>query len=47
MAKGLEKGKRENQIEVAKKLLENKIDIDIIIKTTGLTKEEIENIEEL
>ena len=47
MAKGLEKGERKKQIEVAKKLLENKIDIDIIIKTTGLTKEEIENIDEL
>lgn len=42
-----EKGERKKQIEVAKKLLENKIDIDIIIKTTGLTKEEIENIVEL
>ena len=42
-----EKGERKKQIEVAKKLLENKIDIDIIIKTTGLTKEEIENIDEL
>ena len=47
MEKGLEKGERKKQIEVAKKLLENKIDIDIIIKTTGLTKEEIENIDEL
>ena len=45
--KGLAKGERKKQIEVAKKLLENKIDIDIIIKTTGLTKEEIENIDEL
>lgn len=47
LAKGLAKGERKKQIEVAKKLLENKIDIDIIIKTTGLTKEEIENIDEL
>ena len=47
LAKGLAKGERKKQIEVAKKLLENKIDIDIIIKTTGLTREEIENIDEL
>ena len=30
--------------EIARKLKEEKIDIEIIIKTTGLTKEEIERL---
>ena len=37
---GLEKGK----IEIAKKMLKEKIDIETIIKCTGLTREEIENL---
>ena len=42
--KGIEKGKLNEKKEVAKKLLKQKIDVDIISKTTGLTKEEIKNI---
>ena len=34
-------GKSERNIEIAKKLLKNKVDISIIIDSTGLTKEEI------
>lgn len=30
--------------DIAKKLLDNNIDIDIIMSSTGLTKEEIENL---
>ena len=41
---GKREGKREANLETAKKLLDEKIDIDIIIKATGLTKEEILNI---
>ena len=41
---GIKEGKREANLETAKKLLDEKIDIDIIIKATGLTNEEILNI---
>ena len=41
---GLEKGAREKQIEIAKKLLKAKIGMEVIIETTGLTKEEIEKL---
>lgn len=45
---GIEQGKKEGikqqTIAIAKKLKEQNIDIDIIIKTTGLTKEEIEEL---
>ncbi len=36
-----EEGKAEEKIEVAKKMLEMGVDIEVIIKVTGLTKEEI------
>jgi predicted transposase/invertase (TIGR01784 family) len=42
--KGEIKGKIEGKIEVAKSLKLNGIDVDIIAKTTGLTKEEIERL---
>ena len=41
-----EKAKIEGKIEVAKNLLSNGIDIEIIIKSTGLSKEEIEKLKE-
>ena len=41
---GMEKGIKQQTIAIAKKLKEQNIDIDIIIKTTGLTKEEIEEL---
>ena len=40
--KGIEKGKKEEQVKIAKKLLEMKIPIEQIIDITKLTKEEIE-----
>ena len=46
--KGIEKGRKEgeqqNKKEIAKKMLVEKIDINTIIKITGLTKEEIEKL---
>ena len=42
--KGVIQGSRKEKCEIAKKLKENNIDIEIIIKCTGLTKEEIEEL---
>lgn len=39
-----EKGLKEGKIEIAKKMKEENIDINLIMKITGLTKEEIENL---
>ena len=39
--KGFEEGIEQRNIEIAKNLLESKIDLDIIIESTGLTKETI------
>ena len=44
MAAGIAKGKKESILETAKKLLKEKVDIDIISKCTGLTQEEINNL---
>lgn len=41
---GIKEGIKEQSIIIAKKMLEEKIDIEVIIKTTGLTKKEIENL---
>ncbi|MEN8123200.1 MAG: Rpn family recombination-promoting nuclease/putative transposase [Bacteroidota bacterium] len=42
--KGHEKGKIEGKIEVAKNLLKNNVSLEIIISSTGLTKDEIEKM---
>ena len=42
--KGIRKGTREKQLEVAKKMKEEKLPIELIIKITELTKEEIEKL---
>ncbi len=39
---GIKEGERKKQMEIAKNLLKNGIDIDVIIKSTGLSKEDIE-----
>lgn len=44
MEQGLEQGIKQSSIEIAKKLKKEKIDIQIIIKVTGLTKEQIKNL---
>ena len=41
---GIKEGKIKERNEIAKKLKEEGIDIKIIIKTTGLSKPEIENL---
>jgi predicted transposase/invertase (TIGR01784 family) len=41
-----EEGKIEGKIEVAKNLIKNNVSIEIIMSSTGLTKEEIENLKE-
>ena len=42
---GFDKGLKQGKIEIAKKLKENHVDIDIISKSTGLTVEEIQNLD--
>ena len=42
-AEGLEEGRAEEKAEIAKKMLEENIEIETISKLTGLTKEKIEN----
>ena len=43
---GKEIGKEENKIEIAKKMLEAKVDIEKISEFTGLTKEKVEKLKE-
>ena len=43
---GIKEGIKEQSISIAKKMLEKNLDIEIIIKTTGLTKEEIEKLKD-
>ena len=40
-----EDGKKEGKIEIAKKMLKEKMSIEMIMKLTKLTKEEIQNLE--
>ncbi len=44
LEKGLEKGLKEGIEQVAKELLNNGVNIEVILKTTGLTKEELEKL---
>ena len=44
MEKGLEAGRAEGRNELVKKMLEKKMDINLISELTGLTKEEIEKL---
>ena len=44
LAAGIAKGKKASILETAKKFLKEKVDIDIISKCTGLTKEEINSL---
>ena len=45
--KGKEKGAKEEKIKIVKSMLKGNMDIEIIIKITGLTKEEIEKLKEM
>lgn len=40
----VEEGRRGRELEIARELKKNGVDIDLIISSTGLTKEEIENL---
>lgn len=42
--KGITQGIHQEKIEIARNLLKQKVDIDIIINATGLTKEELEKL---
>ena len=42
--KGIEQGVEQEKIEIAKELLNNNVSLDIIMKSTGLSKEEIANL---
>ena len=46
-AEGKQEGERQKQIEIAKKMKEKKIPEEQIMEITGLTKEELNNIENL
>ena len=41
---GRAEGRKENQIQIAKNMLDEKMDIKLISKITGLSKEEIEKL---
>lgn len=42
--KGIKQGEKEKTKEIVRKLLEQKVSIEIVMAVTGLTKEEIKNI---
>ena len=44
MEQGMEKGISQSKIEIAKNMLENNIDIQTILKCTGLSEEELEEL---
>ena len=44
---GIEKGIEQEKIEIAKELLNNNVSLDIIMKSTGLSKEEIEKLKKV
>ena len=46
ISQGINQGIEQNKIETAKKMLEEKLDIELISKITNLSKEEIQKIEE-
>ena len=43
---GIKEGQKERNIEIAKNLLKNNVDISVIASSTGLTKEKIERLKE-
>ncbi len=44
LKKGIEKGRKERDVAIAKTLLKQGVDIEIIIKSTGLSKKEIQSL---
>ena len=47
MKQGLKQGRAEGIAEIAKNMLSLGMDMDLIVKTTGLTKSEIESLQQL
>ena len=43
-AEGISEGKNERNIEIAKSLVRNKVDMSIIVDSTGLTEDEINTL---
>jgi predicted transposase/invertase (TIGR01784 family) len=41
---GVEEGSKDEKIQIAKKLKEENVEIDVIVTCTGLTKKEIEKL---
>ena len=46
LSQGKELGVREERLEIAKKMLKENVDVDFIVKMTGLSKEELEKLKE-
>ena len=46
-AEGIEQGLKTGKVEIAKNMLSLGMDMDLIVKTTGLTKSEIESLQQL
>ena len=44
MKKGMEKGKNERSLEIAKTMLADAVDINLIMKYSGLTQEQIDKL---
>ena len=44
MKKGMEKGKNEKAVEIAKTMLSDGVDINLIMKYSGLTQEQIDKL---
>ena len=44
LERGLEQGRKEEKIETAKNLLKNGISLEIIMKSTGLSEEELNSL---
>jgi predicted transposase/invertase (TIGR01784 family) len=44
MERGMKKGKEERSLEIAKELKKSGVSLELIAKSTGLSKEEIEKI---
>ncbi|KEO71594.1 Rpn family recombination-promoting nuclease/putative transposase, partial [Anditalea andensis] len=44
IVKGMEKGREARAYEIAEELIKNDVKMDVIIKSTGLTKEQIEKL---
>ena len=44
MQKGIEKGMEANRLETASKMLEDRIGVDLVMKYTGLSLEQVETL---